>query len=66
MQLIQTFHYPQTLPKLILYHTQYNPHLTPSHPPPLIFLNQIPLHLFLYHPPPYHSIQPYIHHQLFH
>ncbi|WP_395946408.1 YceG family protein, partial [Bacillus sp. WP8] len=56
IQLIQTFHYPQTLPNLILYHPHYNPHLTPSHPPALIFLNQIPVHLFLYHPPAYHSI----------
>ncbi|MGE6631945.1 YceG family protein [Bacillus sp. NPDC077027] len=63
--LIQMFDYAQTVPKLILYHTEYNGELTRSDAAALIFLNEIGVDLFVYHPSGYQCIERFIDDQLF-
>ncbi|MFS0655396.1 YceG family protein [Bacillus sp. 179-C3.3 HS] len=65
MALIQTFDYAQTVPKVILYHTEYNGELTRSDAAALIFLNEIGVDLFVYHPAGYQCMERYIDDQLF-
>ncbi|MEE4535403.1 YceG family protein [Bacillus velezensis] len=60
LQLIQTFDYAQTVPKLVLYHTEQNGELTRSDAAALLFLNKFGVDIILYNPPGHQDIEHYI------
>ncbi|MBT2574630.1 YceG family protein [Bacillus sp. ISL-51] len=60
LQLIQTFDYVQTVPKLLLYHTEHSGELTRSDAAALLFLNEIGVDIILYNPPGHQDIEHYI------
>lgn len=60
LQLIQTFDYAQTVPKLLLYHSEHSGELTRSDAAALLFLNEIGVDIILYNPPGHQDIEHYI------
>ncbi|MCY8960279.1 YceG family protein [Bacillus atrophaeus] len=60
LKLIQTFDYAQTVPKLLLYHTEFNGELTRSDAAALLFLNEIGIDIAIYNPPGHQDIEHYI------
>ncbi|ALC83664.1 MULTISPECIES: YceG family protein [Bacillus] len=60
LRLIQTFDYSQTIPKLILYHTEMNGELTRSDAAAIYFLNELGIDIILYNPPGHRDIELFI------
>ncbi|MFN2746534.1 YceG family protein [Bacillus sp. z60-18] len=65
VNLIQTFDYSQTVPKLILYHTEQTGTLSRSDAVALLLLNEIGIDIIVYNPPGHKCIDHYIDDQLF-
>ncbi|UOY87776.1 YceG family protein [Bacillus glycinifermentans] len=65
LNLIQTFDYAQTVPKLILYHTEQTGALSRSDAAALLLLNEIGIDIIVYNPPGYKCIDHYIEDQQF-
>ncbi|MCY7751905.1 YceG family protein [Bacillus haynesii] len=60
LNMIQTFDYSQTVPKLILYHTEQTGTLTRSDAAALLLLNEIGIDIIIYNPPGHKCIDHYI------
>jgi hypothetical protein len=60
IRLIQTFDYSQTIPKLILYHTELNGELTRADAAALYVVNEMGIDIILYNPPGHRDIELYI------
>ncbi|MGN9863569.1 YceG family protein [Bacillus swezeyi] len=65
VNLIQTFDYSQTVPKLILYHTEQTGTLSRSDAAALLLLNEIGIDIIVYNPPGHKCIDHYIDDQQF-
>nr|WGD96485.1 YceG family protein [Bacillus subtilis] len=60
LKLIQMFDYAQTVPKLVLYHTEMSGGLTRSDAAALLFLNEIGIDIIIYNPPGQQDIEQFI------
>lgn len=60
LKLIQMFDYAQTVPKLVLYHTEMSGGLTRSDAAALLFLNEIGIDIIIYNPPGHQDIEQFI------
>ncbi|CAN2253675.1 YceG family protein [Bacillus vallismortis] len=60
LKLIQTFDYAQTVPKLVVYHTEMSGGLTRSDAAALLFLNEIGIDIIMYNPPGHQDIEHFI------
>lgn len=65
LNVIQTFDYAQTVPKLILYHTEQTGALSRSDAAALLLLNEIGVDIIVYNPPGHKCIDHYIDDQQF-
>lgn len=54
------FDYAQTVPKLVLYHTEMSGGLTRSDAAALLFLNEIGIDIIIYNPPGHQDIEQFI------
>ncbi|NPC91454.1 hypothetical protein HOO54_04135 [Bacillus sp. WMMC1349] len=65
LNVIQTFDYSQTVPKLVLYHTEQTGALSRSDAVALLLLNEIGIDIIIYNPPGHKCIDHYIDDQQF-
>lgn len=65
LQMLQTFDYSQSVPKVVLYNTEFNGTLSRSDAALLVLLNEFGIDIVIYNPPGHNCIENYISDEVF-